>query len=144
VVGVDGTIHSGPAVAFAFEEAAVRAVPLTAIHIWAEPPRTGDDELKPTGYERDEAEHEAARTLADALAGYREKYPDVDVTSELVCSIYTAETLLYRSESADLIVVGTRGRGRTSGAVLGSVGQKLIHRAHCPVAIVPTIPNSHD
>ena len=144
VVGVDGSVHSEAAVAFAFEEAANRAVPLTTVHIWTEPPRPGQDDFKPVECEPGEARHEAERTLAEAIAGYRDKYPDVAVTSDLVCSLYITETLLQRTGTAGLMVVGARGRGPLSGLLLGSVSQALIHRAHCPVAVIHSNPDLHD
>ena len=138
VVGVDGIERTQPAVEFAFEEAASRGVSLTAIHVWAEPPRSGDDQFKPVAYDYDEAHREATRTLAEALAGYQEKYPDVPVFREVVCSLNPAEQLLRVTKEAGLIVVGSRGRGGFSGLLLGSVGQALIHHADCPVAVVRT------
>jgi len=139
VVGVDGLERTEPAIEFAFEEASSRGVSLTAVHVWAEPPRSGSDQFKPVAYEYDEARKEAARQLAEALAGFQEKYPDVPVFRELICGLDAAYHLLRASEEAGLVVVGSRGRGEFSGLFLGSVGQNLVHHAKCPVAVVRAV-----
>jgi len=136
VVGVDGFERTEAAVEFAFEEASSRGVSLTAIHVWAEPPRSGRDQFKPVAYDYDEARKEATRLLAEALAGFGEKYPDVPVFRELICGLDPAYHLLRATEEAGLVVVGSRGRGEFSGFVLGSLGQNLVHHATCAVAIV--------
>jgi nucleotide-binding universal stress UspA family protein len=136
VVGIDGLEWTAPAVAFAFEEASTRGVSLTAVHVWAEPPRSGSDQFKPVAYDYDEARKEAARTLAESLAGFGEKYPEVPVFRELICGLDPAQHLLRASEEAGLVVVGSRGRGEFSSLFLGSVGQNLTHHAACPVAVV--------
>jgi nucleotide-binding universal stress UspA family protein len=138
VVGVDCAERSEPAVAFAFEEASLRGVSLTALHMWAEPPRGHSDPFKPVAYDYDEAHREATRALAEALAGFQEKYPDVPVFQELRCSLHPALNLLVAAKEASLVVVGSRGRGGFKGLLLGSVGQALIHHANCPVAVVRT------
>jgi len=142
VVGVDGFERTEAALEFAFEEASSRGVSLTAVHVWAEPPRSGSDELKPVAYDYDEARKDAARLLAESLAGFQEKYPDVPVFRELICGLDPSHHLLQASEEAGLVVVGSRGRGELSGLVLGSLGQKLIHRAKCPVAVVRGVGGS--
>lgn len=136
VVGVDGFERTEAAVEFGFEEASSRGVSLTAVHVWAEPPRSGDDPFKPVAFEYDEARKEAARLLAEALAGFQEKYPDVPVFRELICDLDPAHHLLRATEEAGLVVVGSRGRGEFSAFVLGSLGQKLVHHAKCPVTVV--------
>jgi nucleotide-binding universal stress UspA family protein len=138
VVGVDGIGESQAAVEFAFEEAALRGVSLTAIHAWTEPPRAGGDQFKPVGYDYDEAHCEAERTLAESVAGYSEKYPEVPVFRELVRSVNPAEQLLSASKEAGLLVVGSRGRGGFTGLLLGSASQALIHHARCAVAVART------
>jgi nucleotide-binding universal stress UspA family protein len=136
VVGVDGLDRTEPALEFAFEEAASRGVELAAVHVWAEPPRPGPDAFKPVAYDPDEARDEATRVLAEALAGLQEKYLEVRVSRELISSMDPASQLLRASESAGLVVVGSHGRGELSGLLLGSIGQKLVHHASCPVAVV--------
>jgi nucleotide-binding universal stress UspA family protein len=140
VVGVDGSERSWPAIRFAFEEAANRGVSLTAIHVWSEPPRAGSDQFKPVAVDYDQAHKEADRTLSESLAGFQERYPEVPVFRELTSDLDPARELLRATEEAALIVVGTHGRGRFAGLLLGSTGQALIHQARCPVAIVPSTP----
>jgi nucleotide-binding universal stress UspA family protein len=136
VVGVDGHERTEPAIEFAFEEAASRGVSLTAVYVWAEPPRAGSDQFKPVAYDYDEARKTAGRELAESLAGFQEKYPDVPVFRELICGLDAAYHLRRATAEASLIVVGSRGRSELGGLLLGSVGQTLIHHARCPVAIV--------
>ena len=74
------------------------------------------------------------RLLAQALAGRQEKYPQVSVKHELVLGV-THEALIEASRTAQLVVVGTRGRGGFTGLLLGSVSQALLQQAHCPVTV---------
>ena len=73
--------------------------------------------------------------LAERLAGWGEKYPDVAV-ERLVARDHPARVLAEQSERAQLLVVGSRGRGGVSGLVLGSVSHAVLHRSACPVAAV--------
>jgi nucleotide-binding universal stress UspA family protein len=80
-------------------------------------------------------EAEEREVLAERLAGWCEKYPDVPVR-RLVVRDRPARALVGESGRAQLVVVGSRGRGGLRGMVLGSVSQALLHHAHCPVAVV--------
>jgi nucleotide-binding universal stress UspA family protein len=73
--------------------------------------------------------------LAESLAGSRERYPDVPVTTRLARG-RAATALLEESRTAQLVVVGARGLGGFAGMLLGSVSQAVLHHAHCPLAIV--------
>lgn len=135
LLGADGSPASEPAVAFAFEEAALRGTGLTALHAWDSPVRTESDDMLPPVYTMDDVEAEEERVLAEALAGWRDKYPEVPVRRRLVCGP-ARPALLEASRAAQLLVVGARGRGGFAGLLLGSVSQAMLHHADCPVAVV--------
>jgi len=132
VVGVDGSPVSEDALAFAFDAAAARQVPLVAVHTYKmtffEPVGASmvDWALIATG-ERE--------VLAERMAGWTERYPDVDVRRVVVPGRASAE-LVRQSETAQLVVVGSHGRGSLAGLFLGSVSHAVLHRSRCPLAIV--------
>jgi len=132
VVGVDGSPTSEAALAFAFDAAAGRKVSLVAVHTWWD--LLVDPTLAPL-LDFDAIENDEREVLAERLAGWAEKYPDVRV-QRLVTRDRPAHALVEQSLRAQLVVVGSRGRGGLSGLVLGSVSHAVLHRAHCPVAVV--------
>lgn len=136
LLGVDGSPANDPAVGFAFEAAALRGVPLIALHAWTHPVATGTGDLLPLVYDAADVESEEARVLAEALGGWHDKHPDVTVHRELVRG-GARKALIDATGRAQLIVVGTRGRGGFTGLLLGSVSQAVLHHATCPVAVVP-------
>ncbi|MCU7729398.1 universal stress protein [Actinoplanes sp. KI2] len=136
LLGVDGSSANDPAVGFAFEEAALRGVPLVAEHAWAHPVSTGPGDMLPLVYDVSELGHDEERLLSEALAGWQAKYPDVVVERKLVRG-GARPALIEATRHAQLVVVGSRGRGGFTGLLLGSVSQAVLHHADCPVAIVP-------
>ncbi|GAA0927730.1 universal stress protein [Kribbella koreensis] len=134
-VGIDGSATSTAAVDFAFEQAQARNLPLTAVMAWHDPVRTGPGDLLPLVYDLDALEQESAAVLAEAVAGHAEKYPDVTVRRELVRG-HADDVLIDAARSAELLVVGSRGRGAFRGLLLGSTSRSLVHYAPCPVAVV--------
>lgn len=132
VVGVDGSPLSEPAVAFAYEAAAARGVPLVAVHAWHE--FVGDLDVAPL-LDWESLETEEAEVLAERLAGWGEKYPDVPVR-RVVSKDRPGHALVEQSRGAQLVVVGSRGRGSFTGLVLGSVSHAVLYRSLCPVAVV--------
>jgi nucleotide-binding universal stress UspA family protein len=128
VVGIDGTPLSEAAIAFAFEAASARRAPLVAVHTWAEPVIAELVDWQSAAVEAEEA-------LAERLAGWGAKYPDVPV-QRIVARTAATRALLDQSTRAQLVVVGSRGHGEISGLLLDSVSNALVHTAHCPVAIV--------
>ncbi|WP_112237262.1 universal stress protein [Kribbella monticola] len=135
VVGVDGSELSIDAVDFAFEQAQARNTTLTAVMAWHDPVRTGPGDLLPLVYDLDALQQESAALLAESVAGHAEKYPDVVVRQELVRG-YPDDVLIDASRSAELLVVGSRGRGAFRGLLLGSTSRALVHYAPCPIAVV--------
>lgn len=135
VVGVDGAPDSAEAVGFAFEEASLRGVRLRALLAWSHPVSTGPGDMQPLVYDREIVDAEEKRLLAESLAGWQAKYPDVAVVSETVHG-RAAKILAEASVHADLLVVGARGRGGFVGLLMGSVSHAMLLRAHCPVAVV--------
>jgi nucleotide-binding universal stress UspA family protein len=135
VVGVDGSVVSDQAVAFAFEEAALRGAPLVAIHAWRFPVSTGPGDMLPLVYDSDQLAEEEDLVLAESLAGYRDRYPRVRVTRALERA-RPAKALVDASKRAQLVVVGARGRGGFTGLLLGSVSHAVLHHSHSPLAIV--------
>ncbi|HEY3467530.1 MAG TPA: universal stress protein, partial [Amycolatopsis sp.] len=85
---------------------------------------------QPESLERDED-----RLLSQRLAGWQEKYPEVEIRRVLVRE-RPRHALLDVSEEAQLVVVGSRGRGGFTGMLLGSTSQALVQHAQCPVLVV--------
>lgn len=133
VVGVDGSPTSLAAVRLAFQAASLRGVPVVAVHAWSDLPVTTVWELTTTS--------ESIRTLESEvldrwLAESRVQYPSVPV-ERVVVRDGPAHILLERARTAQLVVVGSRGRGGFRGLLLGSTSQAMLHHAACPVAVVP-------
>ena len=129
VVGVDGSSASDAAVALAFDEASRRGVDLVAVHTWSD---FAVSELP--GIEWSDVEKQAEETLAERLAGYQERYPDVTVRRVVVLD-RPAHQLVKQSESAQLTVVGSHGRGGFAGMLLGSVSAAVAESARMPVIV---------
>lgn len=139
VVGVDGSPTSEAALAHAFEEASFAHAPLVALHTWHDGDSEGLFSEARMYFEWEPVEKAERRLLAERLAGWTEKYPDVRV-DRVVARDKPRHNLLEWSERARLVVVGSRGRGGFSGLVLGSTSQAVLHHAHCPVMVVPANP----
>ncbi|WP_229398555.1 universal stress protein, partial [Micromonospora okii] len=101
VVGVDGSELSDEAIAFAFEEAAQRDTPLVAVHAWLYPTPVGPGDVLPLTYDVDALIAEEERALAESLAGWSERYPQVPVQRRLVRGV-PARVLVEESASAQL------------------------------------------
>jgi nucleotide-binding universal stress UspA family protein len=75
------------------------------------------------------------KVLSDAISGSLEPGSDVRVRSHAVEG-HAAQVLIDASDGADLLVVGSRGHGGFTEALLGSVSQHCVHYAHCPVVVI--------
>jgi nucleotide-binding universal stress UspA family protein len=139
VVGVDGSELSDAAMTFAFEVAAGHGVPLVAVHTWQDSGITGAWAVLPGTIDWDWLQAEAEKLLAERLAAWRDKFPQVEVRAVVERS-RPELALLTHAAGARLLVVGSRGRGAVAGLGLGSVSQYLLHHAECPVAVARTEP----
>ncbi|WP_447002769.1 universal stress protein [Saccharothrix isguenensis] len=134
VVGVDGSPASEEAIGFAFEEASLRGATLTALIAWT-------DLLVDNPYatrlrlDRDEVEEQQRGLLAQRLAGWQQQYPDLAV-ERVVVRERTVRALIEASRNAQLLVVGSRGRGGFAGMLLGSTSQALVYQSPCPLVVV--------
>ncbi|HEU5023510.1 MAG TPA: universal stress protein [Spirillospora sp.] len=134
-LGVDGSPASMEAVGFAFQEASLRRARLHAVLAWPHPISTGPGDMQPLVYDPALVTKGEERVLSECLSGWRAQFPDVDIVPEVVHG-RAAPALAHASAHADLLVVGSRGRGGFTGLLLGSVGHAMLHRARCPVAVV--------
>jgi nucleotide-binding universal stress UspA family protein len=146
VVGVDGSEESQNALRWAVEEAGLRGADLQVVHVYdyrpplsafaaaegmsAEQIRQWQDNLR--------GEADAVRKDAEDLVGSVVRdVTDQSVEVHVVQDRHPAEALVEQSEGADMLVVGSRGRGGFTGLVLGSVSQQCLHHARCPVVVIP-------
>ncbi|MCI2423213.1 universal stress protein [Saccharopolyspora sp. K220] len=137
VVGLDTSPLSHVVLEFALDAAAVRGLDLVVMQLWPHPEH---DDVFATPIPLPspaELQQVMQRRLAEQVAGYGEKYPDVNI-KKVAQYGHPVAALADASRSAELIVVGHRGRAGYSGALLGSVAAGVLHHAHCPVAVVRT------
>jgi len=135
VVGVDTTDRAQSVLAVGFDHASRHQVPLQPVLCW-HPDLLASMKWRPSP----PAPEHAEMWLSEALAGWRDRYPDVAVHPEVIRE-HPVAGLILASSAQYLLVVGTTGHHALPGALLGSVSQGVLHRATCPVAIVPTHPS---
>jgi nucleotide-binding universal stress UspA family protein len=136
VVGVDGSAVSEAAVEFAFQAASRRRHGLVVVHAWTQPDPLVDEAYAVLS-EASTRHTEARLAVSESLAGWREKYPDVEV-AEAIADGHPVDALLAQAGSAHagLVVVGSRGRGGFAGLLLGSISRGVLLHSECPVAVV--------
>ena len=130
LVGIDGSPVSESAIALAFDEASRRGVELVALHAWS------DVGVFPMlGMDWRDSEAKGQEILAERLAGWQEQYPDVPVKRLIFCD-KPSRWLVQESARAQLVVLGSHGRGGFAGMLLGSVSSHVAHLATIPVIVV--------
>jgi nucleotide-binding universal stress UspA family protein len=145
VVGVDGSPGSARALEWAVAEAGLRKAELHIVHAWMVPlidaiPDAwviGSPTIEPTDEEVYEHLAAASRNVLDEALGQAEALePGLEIVGELV-EMRAAPALIAAAEDAELLVVGSRGRGGFTGLLLGSVSAQSVHHAPCPVVVCP-------
>lgn len=134
VVGVDASPSSEGAIALAIEEAALRNTGLVAVHSWNDFVIDQEFPELPLTVDLDAIEQEEYALLSEQLAGWQDKYPDVQIQHNVVRRRPT-HALLDASKGAQLLVVGSRGRGGFTGLLLGSTSHAVIAHGFCPVIV---------
>jgi nucleotide-binding universal stress UspA family protein len=134
VVGDDGSRSAAAAVRYAAEEARRRGTTLHVLRAWtmmsAERPADVPPGIVPSLVEMAEATLEAERAHLTELLG------SLDGVEVHVCHGPSAQSLIAASETADVIVVGSRGRGGFASLALGSVAEQVVRHAESPVVVV--------
>ena len=134
VVAVDGSPVSSAAIDAAFEQASFLQAPLIAVHTYGG--NAGAAYFDRLHDERQQLTDEAHEALGSQLAGALGDYPDVSVTTAVTTEA-PATQILESAADAQLIVMGSRGRGGFRGLLLGSTSQSVLQVATCPVMVVP-------
>jgi nucleotide-binding universal stress UspA family protein len=137
-VGVRDPEDATEALAFAFEEAALRGADLVVVHTWYWLPSQADA-LRPADPEQIAAK--AVRQLAASLEEWQHKYPDVRVRQDVIRG-HPGRVLASYSARTDLVVLGRHGHPAGPGPGIGSVQHAVLDHAHGPVAVVPSAGGS--
>jgi len=134
VVGIDGSPTSELATAIAFDEASRRGVDLVALHAWSDmgPIEFASANWAPIEWRNVKVAEE--EVLSERLSGWNDQYPDVTVHRVVVCD-RPGPRLLERAGEAQLLVLGSHGRGGFPGMLLGSVCNAVVNSAQIPVII---------
>ena len=139
VVGVDESDGSARALAEAFDVAGAMHAPLTVVHMWEIGQAVGMGDLGGAGNMDwqllEMLESQQRRRMDELMAPFARKYQNAHV-NKVFQDISPAKGLAELSREAQLVVVGSHGRGKLVDSILGSVSQSVIHHAECPVLVV--------
>ena len=133
LVGVDGASDSHDVIEHAFRLASQRELPLTLVHCFYDIVVASPAGHLVTEPHEDVEEHR--RLLAEVMAGLREKYPDVHVTTQVARGMPEA-ALVELADRRHLVVVGAHHGGLASAVVFRSVSAAVVEHASCPVMVV--------
>lgn len=131
VVGTDGSPTSIAALEWAVHQAELTGAALEIIMTWEWPFSYGWSAVPENYMPADECEN----LLAKVIEPIRQTHPNLSIQSTVVEG-HPAPLLVEASRGADLLVLGSRGRGEFVGMLLGSVSEHCVSNAHCPVLVV--------
>lgn len=133
IVGVDGSPHADRALSWGCRRAESCGDEVRAVCAWSV--GTSGEDWTPQPGVQPEGQRYAEQILREAVERARTVHPAVKVETAVVEG-NPGQVLVDMSADADLVVVGSRGRGEVSGLLLGSVSQHCVHNARCPVTVV--------
>lgn len=144
LVAHDGSVHSAAALRTAARLAEALGAPMTVVRAWGlstapTPPGSSPGYLPPL----EDFEAATLAALEHDVSSVRTDHPDLTITTAVVHS-RPAEALVDASDKVDLLVVGRRGRGGFAGLTLGSVSERVVRYARCPVLVDKGTRASHD
>ncbi|MBF8187032.1 universal stress protein [Nonomuraea sp. K274] len=135
VVGVDGSLASQAAFAFAMKEAMLRGGTVTAVCGWWDPGALPEPD-RPPFMDATTMREEAEARFQDVVSRLTGQHPDVPVTTEFVAE-RPPRAVVESAKGATLLVLGGRGLSPRTGALLGAVARAALTEAQCPVAVIP-------
>jgi nucleotide-binding universal stress UspA family protein len=136
VVGVDGSDGSKAALRWALRQAGLTGAAVQAVIAWHYPAMAGGYGWAPvSAMDAGDFAEIAAKKLAEVIAEEADPASSVRVSTSVVEGS-AAQVLLEAAKGAELLVVGSRGHGGFSGALLGSVSQHCAHLSPCPIVII--------
>lgn len=135
VVGVDGSDQSKAALRWALRQAELTGAAIEAVIAWHYPVAAAGYAWAPVPAMDTDFAEVAAKSIAEAVAEEVDPGSRVQVRTSVV-EANAADALLNAAKGAELLVVGSRGHGGFTGALLGSVSQHCAHLAPCPIVIV--------
>ncbi|QBF46833.1 universal stress protein [Janibacter limosus] len=135
VVGIDGSEHSTLAFQHALDAAARRGKKVTTVTSWNVEVVGGVVVTEPGTPEWETVDARYRDMAERTIAADRQAHPEIEVDVQVVHG-RAADSLVEVAEGADLLLVGSRGRGGFRGMLLGSVSQRVLALATCPVAIL--------
>jgi nucleotide-binding universal stress UspA family protein len=134
VVGADGSEPSARALEFACDMARVTGDKIVALRAWHAATAVSDryGYMPPPSTDTiDDAQAALGRVIDDV----RTSHPEIAVEGEIYYGA-AERGLVDASSNAALVVVGSRGHTAVSEALIGSVSKAVLHKAHCPIAVV--------
>jgi nucleotide-binding universal stress UspA family protein len=134
VVGIAGSAPADAELGAAFAEADLRRGRLTIVHSWRDPLPTRQADLQPFFYTSEAVLEQETRLVSEVIAGWRTKYPDVDVLT-WVEEAHTRRLLIELAADADLMVLGAHREDGPHLMALGSVTRSIVHHVSCPILI---------
>jgi nucleotide-binding universal stress UspA family protein len=138
VVGVDGSQGSKTALKWAMNQAHLTGATIEAITTWQDPAQRGTAYgWTSVGFEGDTYAITMVKVLDDTIAEVTAQMTHPVTVLAHVVEGHPVEALLQAAAEADLLVVGSRGHGTFAGILLGSVSQRCVQHAPCPVTVVP-------